>query len=45
MPVLDKPALQSTDIEFLLEQLVAVEPMASVVDAGCNGCNHCADPD
>lgn len=44
MPVLDNaaPAEQGTDIDFVLQQLDALEPMAAGDDVvSCSGCNHC----
>jgi hypothetical protein len=34
---------ETADIEFVLQQLAALEPMGPAdVDAGCNGCHSCA---
>ena len=45
MPVLDEKAsaAPSTDLEFVLQQLAALQPMAVAEnDAGCKGCNGCS---
>ena len=41
MPVIEK-APERTSIEFVLEQLAALEINSGVHDAACNGCHSCA---
>ena len=42
MPAMEQTA-QQADLEFLMEQLAALEPMALGVETeACNGCNGCS---
>jgi hypothetical protein len=42
MPAMEQTAPQA-DLEFLMEQLAALEPMALGAEVeACNGCNRCA---
>jgi|HubBroStandDraft_6_1064221.scaffolds.fasta_scaffold1327244_2 hypothetical protein len=37
------PAAQGADLEFVLQQLAALEPMAlGAEDEACNGCSKCS---